>query len=184
MVEIRRLGVDELQAFLDFMGGPAFATNPQWAGCYCQFYLDAPDEQTPAEGKADINRQKACDRVADSTMNGYLAFDGETAIGWVAANKGNNFKMLPPSDEKTARMLCFVIDEKHQGRGIATALLDFAITDLSAQGFETLEAAPLASDEFAPWAYRGKLSTFLKAGFEIIAELDDKHLLVQRKLTH
>lgn len=182
MVEVRRLTSNELEDFLNFMGGPAFATNPQWAGCYCQFYLDAQDAQTPSEGKAEINRQKACDRILDGTMHGYLAFEGDDVIGWLAANKGNNFKMLPPTLESTARMLCFVIDEKHQGQGVATALLNFAVEDLGRQGFEVIEAAPLASDAFEPWAYRGKLSTFIKAGFELGPMIDDKHVLVQRKL--
>ena len=183
MVEVRRLTPDELEGFLSFMGGPAFATNPQWAGCYCQFYLDSPDSQTPSEDKEQINRQKACDRISDGTMHGYLAFDGEKVIGWLAANKGNNFKMLPPTSETTARMLCFVVDKNHQRQGVASALLNFAVEDLGRQGFEIVEAAPLASDQFESWGYRGKLSTFIKAGFEAGSMIDDKHILVQRKLS-
>lgn len=182
MVAIRRLTPAELEDFLGFMGGPAFAINPQWAGCYCQFYLDTEADLADGKPTAERNRKVACDRIASGTMNGYLAYEGDQVIGWVAANKANNFKALPPTDEKTARMLCFVIDEKHQGQGVATALLNFAVEDLAAQGFDRLEAAPLASDEFASWAYRGKLSTFLKAGFETVAPIDDKHVLVQRKL--
>lgn len=165
------------------MGGPAFATNPQWAGCYCQFYLDRSDAQTPEANRAELNRQKACDRIAAGTMNGYLAYEGERAIGWLAANRGNNFKMVPPTSESTARMLCFVIGGDHQGIGVATQLLNFAVEDLRKQGFAAVEAAPLASDEFASWAYRGKLSTFLKAGFQLGPMIDDKHVLVQRQLT-
>jgi GNAT superfamily N-acetyltransferase len=116
-------------------------------------------------------------------MRGYLAFDGDEVVGWVAANKANNFAQLPPTSEETARILCFIVEPNHQGKGVATALLDFAIEDLTTQGFTTVEAAPLASDEFASWAYRGKLSTFLKAGFQSGPMIDDKHVLVQRKLT-
>lgn len=183
MVEVRRLTPAELEDFLVFMGGPAFATNPQWAGCYCQYYLDGVDDQAPEAGKAEINRQKACDRITSGAMSGYLAYEGDRVIGWLAANRGNNFKMLPPTSESTARMLCFVIGEEHQGQGVATQLLNYAVEDLRAQGFAAVEAAPLASDEFASWAYRGKLSTFLKAGFEAGPMIDDKHVLVQRQLT-
>ena len=165
------------------MSAKAFETNPNWAGCYCQFYLDTDADIEGAEVTAERNRQKACDRIASGTMRGYLAFDGDEVVGWVAANKANNFAQLPPTSEETARILCFIIEPNHQGKGVATALLDFAIEDLTTQGFTTVEAAPLASDEFASWAYRGKLSTFLKAGFQSGPMIDDKHVLVQRKLT-
>jgi GNAT superfamily N-acetyltransferase len=165
------------------MSAKAFETNPNWAGCYCQFYLDTDADIEGADLTAERNRQKACDRIASGTMRGYLAFDGDEVVGWVAANKANNFAQLPPTSEDTARILCFIVEPNHQGKGVATALLDFAIEDLTTQGFTTVEAAPLASDEFASWAYRGKLSTFLKAGFQSGPMIDDKHVLVQRKLT-
>ena len=182
MVEIRRLSIDELQGFLDFMGGPAFATNPQWAGCYCQFYLNAPGEGNWVEDRGETNRKKACDRIIDGTMQGYLAFDGQTVIGWMAANKANNFKAVPRTAEDVARVLCFVIDADHQGGGVATTLLRFAIQDLAAQGFRSLEAAPRSSDEFDSAGYRGKLSTYVKAGFKLESKIDEFHVLVSRSL--
>ena len=183
MVDVRRLSIDELQSFLDFMGGPAFATNPQWAGCYCQFYLNAPGEGNLVEDPGETNRQKACDRIMDGTMQGYLAFDGEKAIGWMAANKANNFKAMPKTADDFAKVLCFVIDADHQGRGVATTLLRFAIQDLASQGFTSLEAAPRSSDDFDSAGYRGKLSTYVKAGFVAGQKLDEHHVLVRRTLT-
>jgi len=180
LVAIRRLTPVELDDFLKFMEGPAFETNPQWAGCYCQFYLNTEAQN---EEPKDLNRQRACDRIASGAMNGYLAYEGDEVIAWVAANKANNFVALPPAAEDTARVLCFIVNAKHQGRGVATQLLNFAIDDLAQQGFKILEAAPLASDKFESWGYRGKLGTFLKAGFVEVAPIDDKHVLVQRKLT-
>ena len=161
------------------MEGAAFETNPQWSGCYCQFYLNTPVEN---ESKA-LNRQRACDRIKSGAMHGYLAYEGEEVIGWVAANKANNFVGLPPTGESVARVLCFIVDPKHQGKGIATELLSFAITDLAELGFTSIEAAPVASDNFESWGYRGKLSTFLKAGFVEGPAIDDKHVLVHRELT-
>jgi GNAT superfamily N-acetyltransferase len=116
-------------------------------------------------------------------MSGYLAYDGEEVIGWVAANKANRFVELPQTREDVARVLCFIVEPNHQGKGVASQLLNFAIDDLTVQGFKTIEAAPLASDTFEPSGYRGKLSTFLKAGFIEGPPVDDKHVLVQRELT-
>lgn len=180
MVAIRRLTPAELDNFLKFFEGPAFETNPQWSGCYCQFYLNSEAENNDSR---DLNRQRACDRINSGTMNGYLAFDGEEVIGWVAANKANNFVVLPHTREDSARVVCFIVEREHQGKGVATELLNFAIEDLRALGFASLEAAPMASDAFATWGYRGKLSTFLKAGFVKGPMVDDKHVLVHIDLT-
>lgn len=179
MVEIRRLTVDELQDFLKFMDGPAFESQPQWAGCYCQFYLNSADENQNQE----LNRQRSCDRIANGTMNGYLAYEGDEVIGWVAANSANNFKAMPPADQTTARILCFSIQKAHQGRGIATKLLNHAISDLHQQGFRLIEAAPVKSDEHNSASYRGTLSMFLKAGFAEVVPLDEKHVLVHRDIS-
>jgi GNAT superfamily N-acetyltransferase len=116
-------------------------------------------------------------------MSGYLAYEGEKVIGWVAANSANRFVALPPTAPDAARVLCFIVAPEHQGKGIATELLNFAIEDLGKQGFRSLEAAPLANDQFESWGYRGKLSTFLKAGFTEVVMVDDKHVLVHRELT-
>ena len=183
MVEIRPLTPAELDDFLGFMEGPAFETNPQWAGCYCQFYLNSPEQQPSDAERAVLNRKSACDRIKSRFMNGYLAYEGDEAIGWVAANKANNFVGLPPTGEDVARVLCFIVSAEHQGKGVATDLLNYAIADLKAKGFKSMEAAPRASDDFASWGYRGKLSTFLKAGFIEGPMVDEQHILVHMNFT-
>jgi len=183
LVEIRPLAPSELDDFLKFMEGPAFETNPQWAGCYCQFYLNTPEQQPADAERAEINRKTACDRINSRQMNGYLAYEGDEVIGWVAANKANNFVGLPSTGEDVARVLCFIVDSKHQRKGIATDLLNFAIADLRSKGFKSIEAAPRAANDFASWGYRGKLSTFLKAGFEAGPMVDEQHILVHMNLT-
>ena len=183
MVAIRRLTPNELEDFLSFMEGKAFETNPQWSGCYCQFYLNTPEQQPSEENKAVVNRKTACDRIKTREMSGYLAYEGDEVIGWVAANSANRFVALPPTAPDAARVLCFIVAPEHQGKGVATELLNFAIDDLAKQGFRSLEAAPLASDHFETWGYRGKLSTYLKAGFTEVTMVDDKHVLVHRELT-
>lgn len=115
-------------------------------------------------------------------MTGYLAFDGEEVIGWVAANRGNNFIQFPPTNDEAARILCFVVAPNHQGKGVATELLKFALKDLKSLGFKSVEAAPRAGDEFDITAYRGKLSTFLKQGFQVVKDFDERSVLVHREL--
>lgn len=186
MVVVRRLSPDELGPFLDFMDSRAFAGQPQWGGCHCQFYLNTAEQNDDPAAKQGLNRERACDRINAGTMQGYLAFetvDGvERAIGWMAANRANNFVALPPAPDGVARILCFVVDQDFQGRGVATALLEHALEDLPKQGFTSVEAAPLAADEFVAHGYRGPLSMFLKHGFERGPMIDDQHVVVFRAL--
>lgn len=182
MVEIRRLNPDELPSFLEFMDGPAFRSQPQWQGCYCQFYLNTKRENDDPDSVGAKNRERACDRVNDGTMQGYLAYEGEKVIGWMAANSFKNFVELPPMPESAAAIICFVIEQQHQGKGIATKLLEYAIQDLPRHGFSSLSAAPLNTEEFQTWGYRGAKSMFEKAGFQPGPMVDDQHILMSRDL--
>ena len=166
---------------LEFMDGPAFKSQPQWHGCYCQFYLNSKAQNDDSEAKGVLNRQRACDRTNDGTMQGYLAYEGEKVIGWMAANSFRNFVELPPMPENVAAIICFVIEQEHQGKGVATQLLNFAIEDLPNRGFVAVNSAPLANGEFHDWGYRGPRSMFEKAGFEPGPMIDDKHILMTRE---
>jgi GNAT superfamily N-acetyltransferase len=178
LVDIRPLSPENLNQFFEFMEGPAFETVPRWAGCYCQHYLNTEEQNS----SKDNNRALTCERVENGKMTGYLAFEGEEVIGWVAANRGNNFIQLPPTNDESARILCFVVAPNHQGEGVSTKLLEFALKDLKALGFKSVEAAPRSGDEFDITAYRGKLSTFLKHGFEVMQQFDERSVLVHREL--
>lgn len=182
MIEIRRLTLDQLQPYLDFMDGPAFRSQPQWQGCYCQFYLNTEAQNKDANARGDVNRMRACDRLADGTMQGYVAVHEERVVGWMAANSLRNFVQLPGDDDDAAAIICFVVDEDFQGRGVATQLLSFGLKDLPNHGYRSVSAAPLASGEFVSYGYRGPRTMFEKAGFYPGPMVDDKHILMTKVL--
>jgi GNAT superfamily N-acetyltransferase len=186
VIEYRRLSKAELEKFLEFMDGPAFESQPQWRGCYCQFYLNTQAENDAEDARGAVNRQRACDRIESGVMQGYLAFsvvDGEEkVVGWMAANKFNNFVALPPQREDVAAIICFVVDKQWQGKKVATNLLNFALEDLPKHGFTEVQSAPLNDPEFKDWGYRGPRPMFEKAGFAPVVMIDDKHLLMSKNL--
>ena len=59
MVTIRPLSEAETHKFLSFMDGPAFTSQPQWQGCYCQEYLNTKEENESSTPES--NRTMACD---------------------------------------------------------------------------------------------------------------------------
>ena len=119
-------------------------------------------------------------------MQGYLAFEqtdeGEIVIGWMAANSHNNFRFLPPAIDDAATIICFSVQADKQSKGVASALLDYAIKDLPTKGLTRVQAAPLASGQFETWGYRGPLSLYKKFGFKEGPMLDEQHVLVSLQL--
>ena len=184
MIQIRRLSTQETDSFLQFMDGPAFTSQPQWHGCYCQEYLNSRSENEQATPES--NRVLACERIATGVMQGYLAFEqspeGEIVIGWMAANNHNNFRLLPQEEEGVATIICFSVEAKKQSQGVASALLEFALKDLPSQGYRRVQAAPLASGQFETWGYRGPLSLYKKFGFNEGPMFDEQHVLVIKEL--
>ncbi len=115
-------------------------------------------------------------------MQGYVAVSEGKVIGWMAANSFKNFVALPPAPEDVAAIICFVVDQEHQGRGVAKQLLNYALEDLPKHGFRSVNSAPLASGEFLSYGYRGPRSMFEKAGFVAGPMVDDKHILMSKPL--
>lgn len=183
VIEYRPLSAADMDKFLEFMDGPAFTSQPQWAGCYCQAYLNKPG----CSDTSEENRERARERIKNGIMQGYLAIDtgkeNSPVVGWMAANKNNNFQSLPQTSEDTAAIICFVIQDSYQNQGIASSLLNYGVRDLSERGFTRVQAAPMASDIHFDYAYRGKLSMFEKLGFVPIQKIDDKHVLVSKELS-
>jgi GNAT superfamily N-acetyltransferase len=163
---VQRLSAANIDAYLDLFDNRAFANTPKWSGCYCQFYLAEPGASASTPEMAPINRKLALERVFSGGFSGYLAFDGEVAIGWVAAGPANQYRLQPPEDGSKARIPCFVIDPNYRGRGVATAILKFAIDDLRAMGFAKVQAAPSVDSTSQERNYHGPKSMFLKAGFQ------------------
>src|SRR4051794_14149952 len=60
-------------AFFDHENGPAFADNPEWATCYCQFY-HTPKSVDWRARTGDQNRIAMTERIATGEMEGFLAY--------------------------------------------------------------------------------------------------------------
>jgi hypothetical protein len=72
-VDIRGLSPALLPDFLSFFDAEAFADNPRWAFCYCQFAYVDHDQVDWKARTAEVNRAAACERIGTERMQGYLA---------------------------------------------------------------------------------------------------------------
>jgi len=185
-IEIRPLSPDLLSDFLLFFDGDAFADNPKWASCYCQFlYVDHSrvDWKTRT---LEQNRAAACERVCTSRMQGYLAYRGGVPVGWCNAAPRitmDAFASDPDPDAgRIGQIGCFVVAKAHRRTGIATALLHAACEGLSAQGLEIVEATPVEAPSNDAQAHLGTVSMYTAAGFRVHRTREDGVIQMRRNL--
>ena len=147
-------------------------------GCWCMFW-----RQTSAEYDAGryAGNRKAFKRVVKGAdvPPGLLAYvDGKPAA-WCALAPREEYarlqrsKVLGPLDDRPAwAVVCFLVDRRHRGTGLARRLLAAAADFAREHGAKLLEGYPLDPEHRRPSsgeAYTGVVSMFRDAGFQEVA---------------
>lgn len=183
---IRRLTPALQSDFLRFFEGAAFADNPKWKSCYCQFlYVDHSKVDWKSRS-AQENRASACERIACHRMQGLLAYRDGEVVGW--CNAAPRLMMDSYADEpdpdaaRLGQITCFVVAREHRRSGVARALLDAACAALRDQGLQIAEAHPSRSAATDAEHHYGPLSLYLCAGFSVVRETEDGLVVVRRSL--
>jgi ribosomal protein S18 acetylase RimI-like enzyme len=170
-IEIRPLTPENSNTFTDYLGGPLFAHNPNWSGCYCRFYHLDCEMETWISRAGETNRSDALGAISRSEMKGWLAFDGDHCIGWCNANALSTYlRMKPfwPEDDDPSKLgatMCFVVHPDSRGQGIARKLLRTAVEEFRASGFKAVLAFPVKSETNHQNDYRGTLNMYLELGY-------------------
>jgi GNAT superfamily N-acetyltransferase len=100
---------------------------------------------------------------------GLLAYEGETAVGWLSLGPREDFGQLvrsrtyaPPEPETGVwAVVCFYVHPTDRHRGVNPALLEAAVDYARAHGASALEAYPHARGDFM-----GAPELFQRFGFE------------------
>lgn len=185
-LRIRPLQPAQGEAWLHFFDREAFADNPRWASCYCQYPTHPHAEQPWQARSADDNRALACGKLAAGTQTGWIAEADGRVVGWVHAGPWRQATIMDeapePLAERLAAITCFIVAPAWRGRGVATALLEGACAGLAAQGFVAVDAWSRADAEGAAALHIGPLPMYRRAGFETLREVDGA-LLLRRRLS-
>jgi GNAT superfamily N-acetyltransferase len=185
-IDIQPLSTARLPDFLRYFEGAAFADNPKWQSCYCQFpHVNHQQVHLPARTAAE-NRAAACDRIGTGRMQGYLAYRDGAVVGCCnAAPRAllDSFADEPdPDAAHLGHITCFVVAPAHRRSGVATALLAAACEGLRAQGLKIAEASPNTHAEGDAAHHYGPASLYLAAGFVFHREGEHGCTLLRKSL--
>lgn len=183
---IRRLSPGLRDDFLGFFEGPAFADNPKWNSCFCQFLHVDHSIVTWSERTAEENRASACERIDCGRMQGLLAYRDGLVVGW--CNAAPRLLLDAYADEPipeaghVGQIACFVVAREQRRSGVARELLEQACAMLRDQGLRVAEANPSRDAATDAANHYGPLALYLSAGFRVVRERDDGLVVVRRPL--
>ncbi len=154
-----------------------FGPHGAQAGCWCMWWRETTSEFEARKG--DGNREAFRAIVASGDAPGLLAYVGDEPVGWCAVAPRERYprlarsRTLKPIDEQSVwSITCFFVARRYRRQGITANLLEAVVAFVRDRGGHIVEAYPIApaSREYpAAYAYTGLLSTFLAAGFQVVA---------------
>lgn len=165
------------------------------AHCWCQFDR-LTNAQLDALGDAELRARLAVDLRRHGPAPGVVAtLDGER-VGWCSVAPRSRFPRLRTSSSTTApqtagddpgvwSVTCFVVRPGFRRRGLAATLLAGAVAHARSGGAGWLEGYPVdtrGGHAAAADLYRGTLSLFLAAGFEVVARPRPGRAIVRLEL--
>jgi ribosomal protein S18 acetylase RimI-like enzyme len=149
--------------------------DPKW--CWCAYYRFRGRDWTNSSAAA--NRANLELMSAGTPAPGLVAYEGDAVVGWVSLGPRETYERLaysktaaPVDDAPVWSIVCFVVARQQRGRGIAEALLAAAVEHARSNGATMLEAYPVdtGGERIASAnAFRGTLSMYERAGFEVVA---------------
>lgn len=197
-LEIKALTPDLLDAYLDFFDHRAFSDGSPYYPCYCSaFNMRAAEIEAMKKAAAmpgggteswrEALRASAAKMVKEGKIRGYLAFDGEAAVGWCNANDRMNYDRVGefdldhvPEDRAPAAglkagqiksVVCFEISPPYRGMGVAAQLLRRVCADAQGEGYDFVEAYPVEHAQ-PTLAFTGPIGLYEKAGFTVCSKTD------------
>lgn len=191
-ITIRRLDRKLTNQYLDFFDNRAFSDGNPNGPCYCTSPNQTQDEiktmviEFKKNGVKDTVRKYAVKMLNQGKIHGYLAFDGDTSIGWCNAADIETYTGFVPDFArqitcgKTVAIVCFEIAPGYRGKGIASALINRVCDDAKKAGYIAVESYAQVKDLRDEFDFTGPVRLFSKAGFNEVARQNGQ--IVMRKV--
>lgn len=191
-IVIRKLIPDLAEDYVRFFDTTPHDDNVDEHKCYCVCWCN-DDYMGKDLSTAEKRRKCALQYVKDNNIQGYLAYDGDTVVGWCNANTKSDclkcaswrrFMDYVPleesnTDAKMKSIFCFVIAPEMKRKGIATLLLECVCKDATQNGFDFVEVYPYKEYSYHSSDFGGYFKMYKKTRFYV--SLETEQGLVMRK---
>lgn len=155
--------------------GPRGGIPMPGSSCWCMWWRQRT-------GDATKNRAALRSITERGEEPGLLAYVEDEAVGWVSVARRETFGQLMSSpqlrprdgDDDVWAIVCFYVDPRWKGRGVAATLLAAAIERAREKGATDVEAYPHVKGDFM-----GSLSILEGCGFERVRPAG-KRVVVRR----
>ena len=206
---LKPLTESNIADFFDFFDNRAFSDGSPYAPCYCNCFQLTHEEVKNNIGKRSAElgggyeglrlalRESAEILIRKGILRGYLAYEGNLAIGWCNANDRQNYIRVGSFNPgkrqekdyyitsgekgKIKSVVCFEIAPEYRGRGVAKALLQRVCEDAKRDSFERVEVYPQMTGNYSALDFTGPLAMYQNAGFEEIS-LHGKTIVMSKLL--
>jgi GNAT superfamily N-acetyltransferase len=174
--EIKVLSTDLAEVFTDYVNNMDFGHAPHWKFCNCQYYHVKCSSAEWRERTAEQNQLLAEENIRNGVMHGYLAFDGKKPVAWLNANDWKNYALLEDDEElksfegRTGIVVCFLVHPDYRRQALAKGLLERAVEDFRAQGFDRVIGRPFYWTTHPERQYHGVPKMYEELGFQKISE--------------
>src|SRR5210317_295255 len=131
-----------IEDYLFFFDNMVFSENPDWSKCYCYSYHFTGANE---EWDKKRNRSAVIELIKEGKMKGYLAYDGNLAVGWCNANNKKNYQLFTDNEitqSNLCSIVCYLISPEYRRKGIAQKILERVINDYTKEGYDYIEAYP------------------------------------------
>jgi GNAT superfamily N-acetyltransferase len=161
-------------------------------GCWCMFYRESGKSVVKPGLSLRESRKRALKALVDrGVVPGLIAYRAGRPIGWISLGPRADYSKLArspvmkPVDEVPVwSIVCFFVDARERGQGVAEALLKAALAWARKQGVTLVEAYPVdrahrGSDD-SMWF--GAMSMYDASGFREVARRKPTRAVVRKRL--
>jgi GNAT superfamily N-acetyltransferase len=189
-LEIAPLTPDRWADLVELFGRPG-ASIPR--GCWCMFYRETGRTEAAKGLTASETRKRALKALVDRSRvpPGLIGYRDGRPIGWVSLGPRTDFARLarspvmkPVDDADVWSIVCFFVDARERGRGVAEALLKGALRWARSNGVRLVEAYPVDRTQrgSGDWMWFGAKSMYDDAGFREVARRKPTRPVVRKTL--
>ena len=189
---IRKLTPNLAHDYVRFFDTTPHDDNADAHKCYCVCWC-SDDFAGKDFSTAKKRRECAWQYVKGGKIQGYLAYVGDSVVGWCNANTKSDclqcaswqrFMGHVPLDQpgiQVKSVFCFVIAPHWQRKGLATQLLERVCQDAFQDGFDIVEAYPYQESSGQSSDFGGYVEMYERSGFQLSLRTE-KGLVVRKHL--